>query len=121
MSAAIASVQDYQTIVKRTEPMRTNTMPLTHYQKSELAERRRRAGIEVMNRGEVVARYGAGTTLQQVVDELVKDYCDETYAGLDLAVWSNGYLAAVIREGLDGQPELTSFDFEWTGLRAALR
>lgn len=69
--------------------------------------------IEVEN-GSGRVRYPDDVTLEEVLAEILADYHEEPlYRGMDLTVRRNGYLAAVIHQGRDGNPVLTRFDFEW--------
>lgn len=80
------------------------------------AERHQRAlpePIEVCNGPELLARHPAGTDPDEVVFGLVAEYNESTWDGLDLTVWRNGYILAVIRQGRDGGPEVQRFPSEW--------
>ncbi len=87
------------------------------------AEYRRRV-FQVFNGDEWMCSYGdlyfmqpeaasptRNYTLQDVMDDLVKDFADpEGTDARDMAVWRDGRILAVVRKRRDGRPEVTTFD-----------
>jgi hypothetical protein len=71
----------------------------------------RRENIYVYHGGECLDTFPAGVDgLEQAVDELLESFHGtggRGYDGLDMAVWHDGRLVAVVRAGAGGRPEAT--------------
>jgi hypothetical protein len=91
-------------------------MGLTRQQiRAEKIERARRSSIEIFNGGDRIASYSSDWTPEQAMDDLLETWSDpeESFHGLDLAVWRNGYLTGIIRQGQDGRPKVTKVPYAW--------
>lgn len=88
--------------------------PVPGWVKSEREQRQLPYPIEVYNGSERVAWFPEGTLPDEVVRDIRTHYhIDPRYRGLDLAVWRNGYLVAIVRQNHDNEPDILRFPFEW--------